>query len=130
MATENSAAVPVRGDVLRRIRKKNFPSAEAFAAACGSVSLPTVYRAERGGPIMLSYLSRIADELGVDVDDLRVARIEGATDLTGEWLGLVLVTDRFGHPSVILEEIHLEQSGNKVEGRTIQQVNEDTMIDL
>ncbi|GFE48377.1 hypothetical protein So717_01300 [Roseobacter cerasinus] len=130
MGSDNGQSVRVRGDVLRRIRKRSFRSAEAFSAACGSVSLPTVYRAERGGPILLSYLSRIARELDVDVEQLRVSAAESSANLTGRWMGLVLVTDKFGHPSVILEDIHMEQNGTKVFGRTVQKVNGDTMVDV
>ena len=127
---EYGQSVRVRGDMLRRIRKRTFRSAEAFSAACGSVSLPTVYRAERGGPILLSYLTRMARELDVDVEQLRVPVVEEGANLTGRWMGLVLVTDKFGHPAVIMEDIHMEQNGTKVAGRTVQKVNGDMMVDV
>ncbi len=130
MNTDNSHSVQVRGDVLRRLRKRKFRSADAFSAACGSVSVPTVYRAERGGPVLLSYLTKIAEMLDVDVEQLRVPDTECVTDLTGQWLGFVLVTDKFGHPTFVLEDIHLIQTGASVEGRTVQKINGDTMVDM
>ena len=124
----------VRGSDLRRLRKHAFNSAEAFAAACESVSVPTIYRAERGGPILKTYLNRMARELGVDVERLIVPYDEKGeaqrVDLTGDWFGLILATDRFGHPYVIGEDTRLEQTGSKVEGRSVHRAGNETMIDF
>lgn len=132
MVAENNST-RVRGDDLRRLRKRVFKSAEAFAAACGSVSVPTIYRAERGGPILKSYLRRMARELDVDIEHLMDAPEAGGdrrqNDLTGAWYGLILATDRFGHPYLIGEETELVQNGERVEGQAISHNANETMID-
>lgn len=121
----------VRGAELRRLRKQEFNSADAFAAACGSVSVPTIYRAERGGPVLKSYLNRMAGELGVDAERL-MAQVGDApqTVLTGTWHGLFLSTDRFGHPCVVTEIAQLVQDGDAVEGRLVYRENNEAMVDL
>ncbi|MFV2052235.1 tetratricopeptide repeat protein [Aliiroseovarius sp. YM-037] len=134
MPTEKTAAVRVRGEELRFLRKRRFPSAEAFAAACGSVSVPTVYRAERGGPILKSYLSRMAGELDVNVDrliasDSDVDRISSDLVLTGDWCGLHVATDRYGQPYIITEEAKLVQNGTAVQGVSVFETSEGKMQD-
>lgn len=127
-------SVRVNGDDLRFLRKKRFSSAEAFAAACESVSVPTIYRAERGGPILKSYLDRMARELGVSSE--RLIAPEGGSDrivsdlvLTGEWLGLYVATDRYGQPYTISEEVTFVQNGARVEGHSEFETREGRMRD-
>lgn len=131
--TENNTT-PVKGIELRRLRKQTFKSAEAFSAACESVSVPTIYRAERGGPILKSYLNRMARMLGVEADRL-IPPLDAdgkaqVVDLTGEWLGHFLLTDRFGHPCILSEDAVLTQIDETVEARMVYRENNETMIDV
>ncbi len=132
--TSKSNSTLVRGLELRRLRKQTFKSAEAFAAACESVSVPTIYRAERGGPILKTYLNRMAEELKVTADRLMIPDIDGRdvmrVDLNGDWFGLFLSTDRFGHPCVIGEDAHLIQIDDRVEGRMHYRENNEAMVDV
>lgn len=134
MSIVNTAnSTKVRGRELRFLRKRRFSSADAFSAACGSVSTPTIYRAERGGPVLMSYLATMARELGVEVERLVADDIETPShlpDLTGIWVGLYIGTDRFGQPYLIEEEVNLLQNGNTVEGQTIIETRHGTMRDL
>ncbi|MDW3224920.1 MAG: hypothetical protein R8G34_18890 [Paracoccaceae bacterium] len=116
------------------MRKKIFPSAEAFAAACGSVSTPTVYRAERGGPVLKSYLAAMARQLDVDMDRLidDAEPVDGAGEphnLTGSWVGLYIGADRFGQPYLIQEKADLIQTGKSVHGHTTIETREGVMLD-
>lgn len=118
----------VRGEYLRRLRKSKFSSAEAFAAACGSVSTQTVYRAERGGPVLLPYLARMAETLGIEADklifrDAPVDRIATDNVLNGKWWGIFVETDFLGRPVVNEENLELFQDGTQVTGRSV--VNSD-----
>lgn len=123
----------VRGAELRRLRKKLFKSAEAFSAACGSVSVPTIYRAERGGPVLRSYLNRMTRELKIDPDQLILPEGEAGNDqrgtLTGDWFGLFLSADRFGHVRVINEDSQLLQTNDRIEGRFVFRENNEAMAD-
>lgn len=113
-----NGAIRVDGRALRRARKRAYPSADAFAAACGSVSTPTVYRAERGGPILRPYLDRMAAVLNLSPDDIIApasTRQEGQ-GMSGEWFGLYVCTDRFGRPVILTEDVHLSQDADRVEG--------------
>ncbi|MEM7522417.1 MAG: helix-turn-helix transcriptional regulator, partial [Pseudomonadota bacterium] len=135
MPVKLAHSTKVKGRDLRFLRKRQFTSADAFAAACGSVSTPTVYRAERGGPILTSYLATMARALGVDVERLIA---EDATDdataaprdLTGSWVGYYIGMDRFGQPYLIEEATDLVQTGNAVEGHAVIETREGIMRDL
>jgi TolB-like protein/tetratricopeptide (TPR) repeat protein len=134
MAVDEKDSIRVRGDDLRVLRKRRFKSADAFSAACESVSVPTIYRAERGGPVLRSYLSRMADELGISVDKLIAAdgdvdRILPGNVMTGAWFGLHLATDRFGQNYVIEEDTHLVQKGTRVEGYSDYETSDGKMRD-
>jgi len=118
---ELQGSVAVRGETLREQRKRKFSSALAFAEACGSVSLPTVYRAEKGGPVMQSYLARMAKELDLPIDrliatEVTVDRISTEITLTGEWLGLFVESDRQGVVNIVKEDSELVQTGLNVTG--------------
>lgn len=134
MAQDRHGSTRVRGGELRHLRKRAFKSAEAFAAACGSVSVPTVYRAERGGPILISYLERMAAELGVEVDSLVSPDLEphAKRDLTGEWLGLIVASDRLGRPYVVREDVRLVQDGSDISGssagRSAEYIGRDVLV--
>lgn len=134
MTAQDGLSTHVRGPELRRLRKAAFSSADAFAEACGSVSTPTVYRAERGGPVLRSYLARMAGELGVGIERLIADQADPdartAVSLTGDWRGLMLATDRFGRPYVIEEETRLDQTGDRVEGRASQRDGDEAVDDI
>ncbi len=107
----------VNGSVLRALRRQTYPSAEAFAAACGSVSVPTVYRAERGGRVLRPYLDRMAAILGVTAETLlSPAPATACPDITGDWFGLYVCTDHFGRPSILTEDARFTQDGIRVAG--------------
>ncbi|MEL7280283.1 MAG: hypothetical protein AAFY35_05080 [Pseudomonadota bacterium] len=134
MAYAKSESVRVNGDDLRFLRKRKFPSAEAFAAACESVSVPTIYRAERGGPILKPYLGRMARELEVKTE--RLIATEGSANrigsdlvLTGDWRGLYVATDRYGQPYLIREDVTFVQNGTRVEGHSEFETREGKMRD-
>ena len=116
-----SGSVHAHGRVLRALRRRVFPSADAFASACGSVSTPTVYRAERGGSVLLPNLERMARVLEVDasrlVDPMQDPDVDDR-DLTGSWLGFYVCTNALGHPSILTEEVALVQTGMTVTGRS------------
>lgn len=60
---------------LRRHRRLEGLSLRRFASACG-LNRGTVDKAERGGPISLASAKKIADQVGMSVEDLEAAGLE------------------------------------------------------
>lgn len=116
-----ASTIRAHGSQLRSLRRRSYSSADAFAAACGSVSVPTIYRAERGCRVRRPYLERMARVLGVDVAEisaLEPSAFEYDTPevLSGDWFGLYLCTDMQGRPKLLTERVRLKQTGKKVTG--------------
>jgi hypothetical protein len=116
-----ASTIRAHGSQLRLLRRRSYSSADAFAAACESVSVPTIYRAERGCRVRKPYLERMARVLGVDVAEISALEppspaYETPEVLTGDWFGLYLCTDMQGRPKILTERARLKQTGTSVSG--------------
>lgn len=124
-------SVQVDGDLLKRDRKEAGYTQVAFTAACESVSLVTVRRAEQGHRIINTSLERMASVLErsatryIAHDPLDSAT-EYAVQLEGLWTHFFIEDDRDRSPYVIEETMTLRQAGSRVEGDTISHGLEGT----
>lgn len=121
------ASVLVDGDVLKMDRKAARHTQQSFSAACGSVSLATVRRAEQGHRVVISSLEMMAKVLGSPTEkylrhEIINEKSEYSISIDGEWVGFYVETDRGATPYVVEEDITFHQSGNRVTGTSVTKV--------
>lgn len=112
------SSVLVDGQRLRRDRKASFPSAEQFSQVCGA-SVPTVYRAERGGPVRFEYLRGMARALKTEVEQyIRDPEMPDgpASIVCGRWSAYLIAADKRVSPYIVEEDVHLQADGDLVVG--------------
>ena len=110
-------SVMVDGDVLRRDRKASFSSAEQFAQVCGA-SVPTVYRAERGGPVRIDYLRGMARALKADVEKYCLTEMPTAPaeTIADTWSAYLIAADQRVIPYIVEENVRLAAERDRISG--------------
>ena len=114
-------SVNINAPLLKRDRKRAGYTQAAFAAACGSVSLATIRRAEQGYRIITSSLHRMAAVLDQDFDKyIPIDHPESSSEyvawIEGEWSGFYIEADHTFSPYIISAQISIKQFGNRIEG--------------
>lgn len=124
LAEGGNHRVLLKGELLRRDRRKRFPSARGLAAVCGA-SEPTIYRAERGGPILLPYLRSIAVALDEDYRKYLAAPVDGAIGgaqaerlkaAAGSWWSVTVRNMVGAGPTIREAEVMLEVANGALAG--------------
>ncbi len=118
------SSVLVNGDVLKMDRKAASHTQQSFSAACGSVSLATVRRAEQGHRIVISLLEMMAKVLGNPTEkyirhEIINEKSEYSISIDGEWVGFYVETDRGATPYMVEEDITFHQTGNRITGTSV-----------
>lgn len=110
-------SVMVDGELLRRDRKAAFSSAEQFARVCGA-SVPTIYRAERGGPVRFEYLRGMARALDLDVARYSQAEalIDPAASVADRWSAYLIAADKRIIPYIVEEDVRLRAERELISG--------------
>lgn len=111
-------SIRIEGALLRRDRKRLFRSAEEFSEVCGA-SVPTIYRAERGGPIRVEYLSGMARALQTEPERylLSAAGATGpAADIADRWSAYLIAADPRIQPYIVEEDVRLRAEGDLLQG--------------
>ena len=119
-------SVAVNAKLLKNDRKAAGYTQASFAAACDSVSLATIRRAEQGHRIIGASLLRMALILEQDIGRyINVARPEPSSEyaawIGGEWTGLYVEADHSFLPYVITSEISIKQSGIEITGSLLSE---------
>lgn len=122
--TDVHPSVSINAQLLKNDRKTAGFTQASFAAACGSVSLATIRRAEQGHRIIAASLRRMAAVLDQDIkryiaNDSPEKDSEYAAWIEGEWLGFYVEADHRFLPYVISAEISIKQIGNRIKGRWV-----------
>lgn len=116
--------VRVSGELLKRDRTKLGHSQESFSAACGSVSLATVRRAEQGHRIMFSAIKAMSETLGQPIDRYVVEETSEsgqhsiASRFAGEWLCLNVGPNSRGQPFVLETDVYIAEKNGTLSGST------------
>lgn len=121
---EAAGSVKVNGEMLKADRKQAGHTQQSLMAACGSVSLATLRRAEQGHRIRKVSLDRIAAVLDHEVDryiraELLNQKTEFAITVEGKWIGLFIEADRGVPPYIVVDETTFHQTGDRVSGGSI-----------
>ena len=114
----------INAQLLKSDRKIAGFTQASFAAACDSVSLATIRRAEQGHRIITASLRRMTAVLEQDVqryiaNDSPEKDSEYAAWIEGEWLGFYVEADHRFLPYVITADISIKQIGTQIEGRWV-----------
>ena len=133
MATDLNvhSSVQVKSDVLKSDRKNAGYTQAAFCAACRSVSLSTVRRAEQGFRVTESALRRMAGVLNKPFERYVAALQSGSPSdfvawLAGEWTCVYVMAKNNAAPYVTTQEIIIRQNGDRIEGVAVDAVGTET----
>ena len=128
MKTSNNVhpSVDVNARLLKKDRKIAGFTQASFAAACESVSLATIRRAEQGHRIIISSLRRMAAVLDQDLDryiaiDDQESSSEYVAWIEGEWAGFYVEADHTFLPFVVKTDISIKQYGARIEGSLLSE---------
>ena len=118
------SSVRIRSDVLKKDRKDAGFTQSAFSAACRSVSLSTVRRAEQGYRVtepaakkMAQILDRPVERYIAKPDDDR--RADYVAWLAGDWTCFHVEIEQNTTPRLTLSEMRIRQSGGQVVGEIV-----------
>lgn len=114
-------AVSIDNALLKEHRRRAGFTQAAFAAACGSVSLATVRRAEQGHRVIEGALRTMAKTLGQPAERYiaNSAPDTGqsfAINLSGDWHGYYVEGDRGSLPYIVSDDLKIRQNGGTIEG--------------
>lgn len=117
-------SVKIDGVLLQKDRKLAGFTQASLCAACDSVSLATIRRAEQGYRIIESSLKRIAKILNHPRERYIVRTPLGAPNntaisLAGLWTGIYVEANQGTLPYLVVETISIRQDGSSVEGTLI-----------
>ena len=108
----------VDGNLLRSDRKARFRSAEEFSQVCGA-SVPTIYRAERGGPVRFEYLRGMARALKAEVERYVLADAPpdlAAASVADRWSAYLIAADKRIVPYIVEEDVRLRAERELISG--------------
>lgn len=114
-------SVSIHSALLKEHRRRAGFTQAAFAAACGSVSLATVRRAEQGHRVIKSAMHTMAKTLGQPVDYYISNTTEDTSsgldiNLSGDWRGYYVERDRGSLPYIVSDDLCIRQKGSMLEG--------------
>lgn len=114
-------SVDINARLLKKDRKVAGLTQASFAAACESVSLATIRRAEQGHRIIISSLRRMATVLDQDLDryiaiDDPESSSEYVAWIEGDWAGFYVEADHTFLPYIVSTEISIKQNASRIEG--------------
>jgi len=115
-------SININNGLLKNDRKAAGFTQVSFAAACDSVSLATIRRAEQGHRIIVSSLRRMGAVLNQDFERYIVAdspdvESEYVAWIEGEWLAYFVEADRRLLPYIVTVDISITQNANRIDGR-------------
>lgn len=115
------SSVQVKSAVLKEDRKDAGYTQAAFSAACRSVSLSTVRRAEQGFRVTEPALRRMSDILNMPIERyIASPKADEMADyvawVAGDWTYAYVWAKSNYAPRVITQEITIRQSGDHIEG--------------
>lgn len=112
--------------LLKSDRKAAGFTQASFAAACDSVSLATIRRAEQGHRVIIASLRRIAKVLEQDIDryiavDEPESSVEYVAWVGGEWAGFYVEADHTFNPYIVYTDITIMQHGDRIDGSLLSE---------
>lgn len=115
------STVQVKSSVLKKDRNDAGYTQSAFSAACRSVSLSTVRRAEQGFRVTESAVHRMASVLNMPFERYIAepqsdARVDYVAWLAGDWTCVYVKAENSQTPLVITQAISIRQNGDHIEG--------------
>ena len=114
-------SVRIRSDILKKDRKSAGFTQSAFSAACRSVSLSTIRRAEQGYRVTEPAAKKMAQILDQPVERYVLNpeednRAEYVAWLAGEWTSFHVEVEKNNTPRLIPNEVRIRQNGGQVVG--------------
>lgn len=124
------STVRIRSDVLKKDRKAAGFTQYAFSAACRSVSLSTVRRAEQGYRVtepaakkMAHILDQPTNRYIIKPDD--GSRADYVAWLAGDWTCFHVDAEQNASPRLALSEMCIRQSGGQIVGEIVNTTSEN-----
>lgn len=119
-------SVRLNAELLKSDRKAAGYTQISFEAACGSVSLATIRRAEQGYRVIESALRRMSAVLHHDYDRYVASNdpsssVEYVAWIAGEWSGYYVETDHTFLPFIVPTNISIKQKGDRIEGNLLSE---------
>ena len=120
-ASPRNVTVRVAGWLLKQDRKAAGHTQQSFSAACGSVTLSTIRRAEQGKRVVATALARMAAVLGQPADRYILAdpappEPGGVPAITGQWIQFFVEEDGNHAPYIVEEVVTLQRHGARIGG--------------
>ncbi|MDA5093665.1 helix-turn-helix transcriptional regulator [Aliiroseovarius sp. KMU-50] len=123
-------SVLVNGALLKADRKAAGYTQSSFSAACASVSLVTVRRAEQGHRIIKTSLQRMAAVLEQPIEryfasELSEKKNDYVISVEGKWTSYFVETDHGKPPYLVEEAVEFFQHGSQVTGKAVVETTDE-----
>lgn len=114
-------SVNINALLLKKDRKAAGYTQASLSAACGSVSVATIRRAEQGHRIIVTSLRRMADVLEHDIEryiatDEPESSSEYVAWIEGDWVGFYVEADHTFLPYIVRTDNSIVQNAGRIEG--------------